>query len=484
MFQKKNLVVFGLLLCLLFAGAIGWVSLLINRTVDQMHYSMVEEMGLYQAELLRQDFQKTEELADRLQEFIETEGYREEKLKEWGTLWGRLDRKISRIWFLTEGGKGFCIDSCVRTFRADTVGQRIQAGLHFEAGQYYWTLCRQCGEVVYGMDISLKQLHAYFSNMMPAGKNYAYILDETGMLLVHPEEKWLGMRSLDSLEQERTCRVRETHERIHVTDFSRFLLLPVEKVYYPLEVGTETWVVVINVVRLDTQETMAYFYRYSLGIVSITLLIFIVLLIYSQYRWRKEYHLRQKAEQEAMQLNLQQLKNQLNPHFLFNALNSLHVLIASDAATARKFVLELSKVYRYVLEKRKENLTFVREEVEFIRHYYFLQKIRFGEQLSLQLADDLDEIEAKIPVMSLQLIFENALKYNEITRQHPLFIKIYVQSGILIMENTYAPRTDVSVASFGLGIENIQEIYRYYSDFRLDYEIRGEKFIYRLPLIR
>jgi|GEM_PF-4921703 len=188
-------------------------------------------------------------------------------------------------------------------------------------------------------------------------------------------------------------------------------------------------------------------------------------------------------EQEAIRLNLQQLKNQLNPHFLFNALNSLSALITTDPGVARKFILEMSKVYRYVLEKRKENLSKLEEEVEFIRHYYFLQKIRFGEQLNLHLADNLTTVNGRIPAMSLQLIFENALKYNEITHRYPLDIDIYAEVGAVIVENSYHPRTDMPEASFGVGMESIQEIYRYYADVQPEYEIKEGKFICRLPLV-
>ena len=190
-----------------------------------------------------------------------------------------------------------------------------------------------------------------------------------------------------------------------------------------------------------------------------------------------------QPEQEAIRLNLQQLKNQLNPHFLFNALNSLSALITTDPGVARKFILEMSKVYRYVLEKRKENLSKLEEEVEFIRHYYFLQKIRFGEQLNLHLADNLTTVNGRIPAMSLQLIFENALKYNEITHRYPLDIDIYAEVGAVIVENSYHPRTDMPEASFGVGMESIQEIYRYYADVQPEYEIKEGKFICRLPLV-
>ena len=114
-------------------------------------------------------------------------------------------------------------------------------------------------------------------------------------------------------------------------------------------------------------------------------------------------------------------------------------------------------------DNRKDKLSKLELEVDFFRHYYFLQKIRFGEQLNLHLADNLTTVNGRIPAMSLQLIFENALKYNEITHRYPLDIDIYAEVGAVIVENSYHPRTDMPEASFGVGMESIQEIYRYYA---------------------
>ena len=100
------------------------------------------------------------------------------------------------------------------------------------------------------------------------------------------------------------------------------------------------------------------------------------------------------------------------------------------------------------------------------------------EQLSI-----LTTVNGRIPAMSLQLIFENALKYNEITHRYPLDIDIYAEVGAVIVENSYHPRTDMPEASFGVGMESIQEIYRYYADVQPEYEIKEGKFICRLPLV-
>ena len=299
MFYKQNGIVAGILLLILFAGAIGLVSVQMDKTVNRMHYSVVEEMGEYRTELIRQDFQKTAELVESMQDYLATRGYQKEQFEELIALLIRQDNKVSRIWFETEGKRTICTDSGIRESEAGPSKER-NGGLYAEDSTYYWTLYGRQGEVALGIDIALDHLHAYFSNLLPAGKNYAYILNDSGVIVAHPEEKWLGMRLLDSLERRRVKQVVGENKRIHVTGFSQFLLLPVDKIYYPLTVGTEKCTVVINVVQLDNQEAMADFHRYALWIVVFTVVIFIVLLAYSQRRWRKEYDLRQKAEQEAI----------------------------------------------------------------------------------------------------------------------------------------------------------------------------------------
>ena len=252
---------------------------------------------------------------------------------------------------------------------------------------------------------------------------------------------------------------------------------------HPISVGEENWVVVFQLPDWMVQEEMIGFFRYALTIVVCIVLLFSVLLVYSRFRWRKEYEKRQKLEQEALQLDLQQLKNQINPHFLFNSLNSLSALISTDSRLAKAFVLHLSKIYRYVLEKKGVSLVAVAEEMKFIHHYYFLQQIRFRDQLQLQIEKRLEQEERQIPVMSLQMLVENAIKHNEITHEHPLKIRIYGQLSELIVENEYNPRLDATEHSFGVGFENIRKIYEYCSDKQFHYLIKEGKFICILPLI-
>ena len=486
MFHRKNLIFIGLLLLLVFAGAVWLVGIQIDKAAVRMHSAMVQEVGEYRSELIRQDFRRTEELHQNVQAFLEKNGYDKNRLTELLDGFVKMDNKITRAWFVADGDYVVCTREAGAqgTVWTDTLLSRDGSGLYKDYRGEYWSLRGHYQGVNYGFDINLSDLHAYFAVIVPAKRNYMYILNEAGIYITYPDEKKVGTQSADLRELERVKSVIRNHKELQIAGFSNYLLLPVDKVYYPIAVGTEKWVVVVNVLQLDNQEAMEHFHRYAFLIAVITVLIFSVLLAVSQYKWRKEYDLRRKVEQEALQLNLQQLKNQLNPHFLFNALNSLSALITTDPALAEEFVLKLSKVYRYVLEKRNETLASVKEELDFTRHYYFLQKIRFGEQLLLTIGDEVKNSDGMIPAMSLQLLLENAIKHNEITRLHPLHIRIYLSGSDLVIENTYRPRSGESGDSMGIGLENIQKIYAYYSQESFHYAVENNLFICKLPLLK
>ncbi len=488
MFHRKNLIFIGLSLLLVFAGAVWLVGIQIDKAAGRMHRAMVQEVGEYRSELIRQDFRRTEELRENVQGFLEKKGYDKENLTELLEGLVKMDNKITRAWFVAGGDYVVCTregGAQQGMIWTDTALNREGSGLYKDYRGEYWSLRGYCRGVTYGFDINLSDLHAYFAVVVPAKRNYIYILNEAGIYITYPDEKQVGKQLTDSRESERLKAVIRDDKTLQMTGFSSYLLLPVDKVYYPIRVGTEKWVVVVNVLQLDNQEAMEHFHRYALWIVVVTVLIFSVLLGVSQYKWRKEYDLRRKIEQEALQLNLQQLKNQLNPHFLFNSLNSLSALITTDPALAEEFVLKLSKVYRYVLEKRNETLASVKEELDFTRHYYFLQKIRFGKQLLLDIEEDVKQADGMIPAMSLQLLLENAIKHNEITRLHPLHIRIFLSGDELVVENSYHPRSGESKDSMGIGLENIQKIYAYYSQQeRFYYAVENNLFICKLPVLK
>lgn len=495
MFHKKNLIIIGILLLLVFAGAVWLVGIGIDRTANRMHSSMVEEVGRYRADLIALDFGKMVGLSTSVQEYLKENPDNEPGLQTLLKGLVKLDPKITRIWYRKEGGEVIAIDTSgimqpepvlQTTLLALVRGtnSRSESSLYHHDGILYWTIFWKSPNTTYGFDVSLPALHTYFAGMSPAVRSYAYVLNKDGILIVHPDENRIGRWLANDDDKKSLNEALRNNKITHQTGFSQYLLLPVERVYYPVTVGKEKWVVVINVPDLITQEEMDSFHRYTSMIVVLTVLIFSILLAYSQYKWRKEYDRRRQLEQETLQLNLQQLKNQVNPHFLFNSLNSLSALIGTEPALAREFVLNLSKIYRYVLEKRNESLVPVHEEITFIRHYFFLQKIRFQEHLHLDIDDTLQHEQRMIPLMSLQMLIENAVKHNEITRQHPLYIRIYPDGDTLVVENTYRPRHDVSNDSLGIGFDHIRQIYTYCSDRKFTWQAEATTFKCFLPLIR
>jgi len=152
------------------------------------------------------------------------------------------------------------------------------------------------------------------------------------------------------------------------------------------------------------------------------------------------------------------LKNQLDPHFLFNSLNVLTSLIEENPENAQKFTTSLSQVYRYVLEQKNKELVTVDEELNFAKTYVRLLKMRFEESIVFEIPEKANNPEAKVVPLSLQLLLENAVKHNIVNTSNPLHIKIYESQGNLVVENILQPK-EVLKKSSGVGLANIKQRY-------------------------
>jgi phage-related protein len=190
----------------------------------------------------------------------------------------------------------------------------------------------------------------------------------------------------------------------------------------------------------------------------------IILAIYeSLYLFRKWKLATVESEQlkrEHLQTQLDSLKNQVNPHFLFNSLNSLSSLIEDDEPKAHIFVNELARVYRYLLQSNDRTLTDLKSELAFIEAYFFLLKTRFGEGISIEVQVNEESKSQKIPPLTLQILVENAVKHNVISITKPLKINIYTE-GVdkLVVSNNLQSKTATMVSSH-LGLANIASKYR------------------------
>ena len=176
------------------------------------------------------------------------------------------------------------------------------------------------------------------------------------------------------------------------------------------------------------------------------------------------------------------LKNQLDPHFLFNSLNVLTSLIEEDPNQAQKFTTSLSKVYRYVLEQKNKDLVSVDEELQFAKTYVQLLKMRFEDSIIFEIPDKCNNPEARIVPLSLQLLLENAVKHNVVTSVRPLRIKVFEKENNLIVSNNLQAKQVVKKGS-GVGLQNIQERYKILSDKKVIINKTASEFIVEIPML-
>jgi len=198
--------------------------------------------------------------------------------------------------------------------------------------------------------------------------------------------------------------------------------------------------------------------------------------------WKEAAIQQEELKRAHLALQYQNLKDQVRPHFLFNSLSSLATLINTDAEKATQFVHKLSDVYRYVLEQRENELVPLKEDLKFMEDYVFLQKIRFGDNLQVEIKLDLDLSRMVIP-LSLQMLVENAIKHNEISSEHPLLIAISsTGEGHVIVKNNLQ-RREVSETSLGTGLENLRKQIIYFSNDRLLVLEENAAFVVRMPTL-
>jgi len=224
------------------------------------------------------------------------------------------------------------------------------------------------------------------------------------------------------------------------------------------------------------------FKNYQFGL-WITLSIVVVFhFIYYYNRYQKQKLKEQKVIAGTARARFDALKNQLDPHFLFNSLNVLTSLIDENPDNAQKFTTSLSKIYRYVLEQKNKDLVTVNEELKFAQTYMSLLQMRFEDALKFSLPETVSNPELKIVPLSLQLLLENAVKHNVITSENPLVIKIYEDDGYLVVENNTNPKASLE-KSTKVGLRNISQRYSLITRQPVDIINNHQSFKVRLPLL-
>lgn len=198
-------------------------------------------------------------------------------------------------------------------------------------------------------------------------------------------------------------------------------------------------------------------------------------------RWKEQQILAAELNEEKALVQYDNLKNQLNPHFLFNALSALNSLIFENPQLASDFLQQLSKVYRYVLENKDKNSVSLQTEIDFVSQYVKLLETRFGDGLNVIFnISDIAREKAIVPV-TMQILIENAVKHNTTSKDSPLVIKVKTESDYLVIENNLQKKGAIETSN-GQGLENLKNLYRFISDRPVEVVETATSFAVKIPL--
>jgi len=270
--------------------------------------------------------------------------------------------------------------------------------------------------------------------------------------------------------------IHSSAKRALLTAFSFFLLTGAYITFY-------SWLI-IKFRPLNAElnlDKMLYVYLFEL--LAIFLLTGLYEVNYSLKKWKEIKSNKEAIKKASMQGQLQSLKSQVNPHFLFNSLNTLSALITDEPGRAEQFVDEMAKVYRYLLQTNQQELTTLSTEIKFIQSYYHLLSTRYDTGLELVIRVDEQALKRYIPPLTLQLLVENAVKHNAILEKNPLYIIITSLDGETLEVRNNLLGKSTPVKSTKLGLANIHAKYQILSERQPIVDFGPDYFKVLLPLL-
>ena len=197
--------------------------------------------------------------------------------------------------------------------------------------------------------------------------------------------------------------------------------------------------------------------------------------------WKEGLMRQESLQRKALELQLEALKNQVNPHFLFNSLNILTTLVRKDPDMAVSLIIQLSDSYRYLLEQKDKKIVEWSVERQFVENYLNLQQMRFANNIRVQI-DTRGKGDFYVVPLSVHMLVENAIKHNVISSDEPLFINIFVMDDFLIVKNNLQVKS-IMVKSANVGLENIKMQYEIMTNRKVEVLKEEGHFTVKLPLI-
>ena len=231
--------------------------------------------------------------------------------------------------------------------------------------------------------------------------------------------------------------------------------------------------------KLDSMFLAATWFLYILASIIVNS---IFITDYFIDEWKVSLIKAERLEKEKTQVQFDNLKNQLNPHFLFNALTALNSLIFENQTLASQFLQHLSKVYRYVLQSKDKNFVTVQTELDFIQNYVFLVHTRFASMLTITFSIEAHSKEKAIVPVTLQILIENALKHNVADKDRPLAIRIETHDDYLVVSNNLQVRKLVETSN-KQGLENLKSLYAFFTDKPVLIQSTDSEFSVSVPLV-
>ncbi len=292
---------------------------------------------------------------------------------------------------------------------------------------------------------------------------------------------WIGSRYIMIWSRTRYPQFQDVRKRLFIQSLVMllFTLLVTNSLGYALndycrlsdpEVypGRSMWDVVLN------SNNAAIFCTLAVGAIYES--------IYFMNELRKSVIEKEMLKRESLRAQLSALKTQVNPHFLFNNLNTLSSIIPDNPKQAVDFVQQLSKVYRHILEVQDEQVIPLKDELDVLKAYAFLLQTRFGSNLDITINVPEEKLAKKIIPLSLQILMENAIKHNIVSSEKPLKVNVYTEKEKIIISNNLQKKNQVT-ESTGIGLDNIRNRYKLLGNEQVEVVENENNFTVSIPLI-
>ncbi|NIF04474.1 histidine kinase [Chryseobacterium sp. Tr-659] len=518
--SQKSIYIAAFSACLIAVAAFAVLSLLITEDSRKNTDDFAKKTFFRKYESVEHEFRNIEDYQYLLRALIQKDGLN--NYKNYSSVLNDLNKKRNLLpysWYYYENtgsGKSESNNPLSDIFknkehREKSVVIRNNGPGHFRdllvtrKDSMYWVsydslVLPDKNKLYYGSTVSLDDLHQYFINVDKSSNTYAYVFTKEGICITHPEKKYIGKNIFDftDIKPGDTLSGKTETGYTKRTAVSEYLGVEVTRFIKPLKTDNFDGYTVVNHVNFIIDENSNKIKTYTIYIFLAALFLIVTVFILFQRSTNIAYREKEKIQSEKNLLlienekmhkaevinQLQQLKNNINPHFLFNSLNSLYMLIGINKENAQKFTINLSKIYRYLIVPPKENIVPVSQEINFIQQYMELLKSRFDEEMKFEMViNDPQSLEKKIPYLSLQIVTENAIKHNIATIDQPLEIIITVEENGIVVKNTWQPKTE-PVQGEKFGIEYLNQVYGYFKNNLLNISVDGEYFVCFLPLLR